>query len=159
MCSRVNKSDYYYGAFLSNLLDRGRTPVLVEKDSSRGVYKILTGHTENYIYMKYVTTKDNGRLWNFGFSRDNLKEVEEYVKKDINLIFGLICSYKGLIDTEIGVFSIEEFKKCIDFDCNKNKNHRISVLKQPHSSYLTLYGTALDRDNGIEVDRYGINNL
>ena len=159
MCNRVNKSDYYYGAFLSNLLDKERNPVLVEKDSNRRVYEVLTHNTENYIYMKYVTISKGRKLWNFTFSKDNLREIEGFIKQGRALKFVFICSYKNLIDTEIGVCSIEEFKLCTDFECKTNERQRISILKKPHSSYLTVYGTALDRDNGVEIDRYGINNL
>ena len=110
MYIRVNKSDYYYGAFLSKVLDSDCTPALVTKDSNRGVYKIFTDKGEHIVYMKYVTNKEDDMLWNFAFTKDNLEEIKDYIKDNVNIMFGLICSYEDLLDTELGLCTLEVFE-------------------------------------------------
>lgn len=160
MCKSVKKYDHYYGAFLSKLLDNGNRPALMKKNDGRSIYKLATDNSdEDYlVYMKYTTNKKGDNLWNFNFTNDNLKEVEGLFM-DKNLVFGLICSYKSLNKTEIAIISKEEFLKCIDFKCSKNKSQRISVLKRKGSTKLYVYGTFLDRTKAIAIERYRINDF
>lgn len=160
MCNRLNKYDHYYGAFLSKVLDNGNRPALMKKDEGRGIYKLATDKSqEDYlVYMKYVSNKKGDNLWNFNFTDSNLREIEELLKTE-NLIFGLIGSYKSLNETEIAIVSKDEFLQCIDFNCSRNKNQRLSVLKKKGSSKLYIYGTFLDRDDAIGIERYRINEL
>ena len=159
MYIRVNKSDYYYGAFLSKVLDNDCTPALVIKDSNRGVYKIFTDNGEHIIYMKYVNNKEDDMLWNFAFTKENLEEIKGYIKDTTKIMFGFICSYENLLDTELGLCTSQEFEKCVDLDCNNEDYQRVSILKIPNSPYLRLYGSRLDRKDNIEIERDRINKL
>lgn len=156
---RVNKSDYYYGAFLSKILDNGCTPALLTNDANRGVYKITTDSGEYIIYMKYLTNHQDDLLWNFSFTKDNLEEIKEYVEKDEKLMFGFICSYESLLFTELGLCDLDEFKRCVDLDCKNEDYKRLSILKVPYSPYLRFYGSELDREDSLEIERTRINNL
>ena len=160
MCNKLNKSDHYYGAFLSKVLDNGNKPALMNKDEGRSIYKLDTDNSqqEYTVYMKYVTNNKGDNLWNFTFTEENLKEIEELIDKE-NLIFGLIGSYKSLNGTEIAIIYKNEFSKCIDFKCVKNKKHRVLVLKKKGSSKLYIYGTFLDREKAIVIERNRINEL
>lgn len=159
MYVRVNKSDYYYGAFLSKVLDSGSTTALVTKDGNRGVYRISTDNGEYIIYMKYLTNQQDDLLWNFSFTKDNFDEIKEYMKADEKLMFGFICSYESLLFTELGLCDLEEFEACVDFECRAEDYQRMSVLKVPYSPYLRLYGTKLDREDSIEIERDRVTKL
>lgn len=156
---RVNKSDYYYGAFLSKILDNGCTPTLLTHDANRGVYKITTDKDEYIIYMKYLTNHQDDLLWNFSFTKDNLEEIKEYAQGEEKLMFAFICSYESLLFTELGLCDFEELKRCIELDCKEGEYKRVSILKVPYSPYLRLYGSELDREESIEIERSRINNL
>lgn len=159
MYIRVNKSDYYYGALLSKILDNNCTPVLVNKDANRGVYKITTNNRETLIYMKYVTNKQDDLLWNFRFTKENLEEIKSYMEQDVDLMFGLICSYESLLFTELGLCKLDEFKKCLDLECNNEDYQRLSVLKTPYSPYLKFYGSTLEREESLEIERNRLDKI
>lgn len=162
MCNKVNKSDHYYGAFLAKVVNQVDKLALIDSGSNRGVYKVYTDNIDKqgcYIYIKYATNKKGDNLWNFNFSKDNLDEIKEYIKNGANIKFAFICSFRSLLDTEIGICNVNELKKCIDINYQEDKNQRLAILKKSNSPYLRFYGTNLTRENCIEIERSRINSF
>lgn len=163
MANRVTKADHFYGAFLTKLLDDGNKPVLIDKDSNRGVYELVTNKGEYLIYMKYATRKNKKRnRWTFNYTDSNIEEIKSYGNK--NIIFAYICSYNDLLNTEIGIADLEELEKCIDPECEINKTNRVTIYKKSNSPVLRMYGTARadeinGKDNTVHLSRDRVNNL
>lgn len=165
MANRVTKADHFYGAFLTKLLDDGNAPVLIDKDSNRGVYELVTDKDEYLIYMKYATRKNKNRnRWSFNYTDNNIEEIKNYEKQNKNIILAYICGYNDLLNTEIGIADLKELKECINPECEINKSNRVTIYKKSGSPVLRMYGTARadeidDKDNTIHLSRDRINNL
>lgn len=160
MCNKINKQDYFYGIFLSSIIDSKKSPVLIDKDKSRGLYKLSTDKSKYKVYIKYAMIDKNRKTWNFSYSKENIEEIKNLIENSKEeIVFSYICSYKDLLNTEIVISNIEELKKCIDPNCKINDRFRISINKKPGSKYLRMYGTKRDISKAIEIDRYRIENL
>lgn len=165
MANKVTKSDHYYGAFLTKVLDDGNTPVLIDKDGSRGVYQLTTDDDEYLVYMKYATNKKkNRKRWTFNYTDNNVEEINSYIEDDKNLIFAYICSYYNLLNTEIAIADLGELKKCVDPENEKNETNRVTIYKKANSPVLRMYGTKRadikdEEDNTIHLSRNRINEL
>lgn len=169
MCCKVNKSDHYYGAFLSKVLDAGNNPAIVEKDNSRGIYKLSTNKDDYIVYIKYATLSNKShKTWNFNYTDNNIQEIKSYINDKRydkeNIIFGYVCSYNDLINTEIALADLDELKECIDPNCTVNISNRVSIRKKDGSPYLRMYGTKKSdkkngKDNTIKLSRSRINEL
>lgn len=165
MSNSVNKSDFYYGVFLTKVLDEGNKAALVSKSKRRGIYRLNTDKDEYIVYIKYANNRDkNNKRWSFNYTDNNIQEIKYYIENRENIIFAYICSYDDLINCEVAIAYLDELKKCINPDCNINKNHSVRIYKKPHSSVLRMYGTARSdkkgsKDNTIHLERDRINNL
>ncbi|NMA95104.1 MAG: hypothetical protein GX974_03600 [Clostridiales bacterium] len=165
MDNSVLKSDFYYGAFLSKIIDAGNKPTLIKKDRVRGIYRLNKG-TENYlVYIKYATVREkHRRRWNFTYTDNDIKEIKKYSDKSENILFVFICTYRDFNNTEIGIATLEELLECIRLDCTVNKNNRTTIIKVPNSPALRMYGTKRadminNKDNTIHLSRSRINGL
>ena len=167
MSNSINKSDFYYGAFLAKVIDNGNKPALVSKDNGRGIYKLTTdANKDDYIvYIKYATnSKKNKRTWLFNYTDNNIEEIKKYIDKGDNIIFAYICAYNDYKNCEIAIAKLEELKKCINPECKINKSNRVSIFKVPNSPVLRMYGTKRadklnNEDNTIHLKRNRINEL
>ena len=167
MANSINKSDFYYGAFLAKVIDNGNRPAIVSKDNGREIYKLKTnGDKEEYIvYIKYATNRNkNSRTWTFQYTDNNIEEIKGYIDKGDNIIFAYICAYNDYKNSEIAIAKLEELKKCINPECEINKSNRVSIYKVPGSPVLRMYGTKRadminNADNTIHLKRSRINEL
>lgn len=165
MSNSINKSDFYYGTFLTKVLDRGNKAALVSKDDGRGIYKLTTDKKEYIVYLKYATNnKKSEKRWTFNYTNNNIEEIEMYANKNEDIIFGFICAYKDLRNSETGIAYLKELKKCMDPDCKVNKSKRVTIYKKSYSPVLRMYGTKRadmkdQQDNTIHLDRVRINEL
>ena len=165
MSNSVNKSDFYYGTFLTKVLDNGNKPALVSKNDGRGIYKLTTNKEDYIVYIKYATNSNkNHRRWTFNYTDNNVEEIKKYMEEDKNIIFAYICAYDDLRNSEIAIAKLEELKECINPKCKRNTVNRVSIYKKPHSPVLRMYGTKRadikdGKDNAIHLRRNRINEL
>lgn len=165
MCNRINKADFYYGSFLTKIIDNGNKPALISKDNGRGIYKLTTDKKEYIVYIKYATNRNKKHTrWAFNYTDENIEEIETYINDDEIILFAYICTYRDLKNSEIAIAIIEELKQCIDPQCKKNKSNRVTIYKKPHSPVLRMYGTKLadikdGEDNTVHLSRNRINEL
>lgn len=162
----ICKADFYYGAFLSVLINNGINPAIVENGPKRNIYAITTDKGDYKIYTKYVVNKNQkDTLWNIIFSTGEIQEINELIDKD-NIIFVFICAFKKVKNnnTEIALLSVDDVRKCIDLSCTVNSRLRISIRKVKHSPNLWVYGTHREckiggSDNTIKIPRKRILEL
>ncbi len=163
----ICKADFYYGAFLSVLINNGINPAIVELGDKRNIYELTTDNGAYKVYTKYVVnSKPKDKLWNVIITEKESDEISRFMDINDNVLFVVICAHKQLINnnTEIAILKTDELKACIDLDCNINKNFRLSIRKKKHSPYLSVYGThradKVDgRDNAIKISRQRILEL
>lgn len=49
------KADFYYGAFLSQLVNNWFAPAIIEHSDKRRIYKLATNYGDFKVYTKYVS--------------------------------------------------------------------------------------------------------
>ncbi len=167
MSYSVRKADFYYGAFLSVIMNNGIRPVIVEVGDKRNIYDITTDKYDYRIYTKYsVNSNLNDNLWNVIFVESEIEEMKELIDSHDKLLFVIICTYKNIKsnNTEIVILNAKDLKNCIDLNCEMNDNLRLSIRKVKHSKYLRVYGTHRSdkkdgEDNTIKILRRRILEL
>lgn len=165
MDNRVMKSDHYYGAFLSKVVDNRNEPAVICKDDGRGIYR-LKGNGDNYlVYIKYRTNQSKSHIsWGFYYTDNEIDEINKYKQAGENLIFAYVCTYEDFLNTEIAIAKLEELGKCIDLEGGQGKTNRVTIHKMANSPVLRMYGTERDskvngKDNTIHLSRNRINEL
>ena len=88
--SILKKADFYYGAVLSTLINRGICPALVESGQDRQIYDFTTDKKEFRLFLKYrsqpIKTKDpEYSSWQFNFSADDKKELTCFLSEATHL--------------------------------------------------------------------------
>ena len=165
MSNSVNKSDFYYGTFLTKVLEKGNKPALVSKSKGRGIYNLKTDKDDYIVYIKYASNvKKKRKRWTFNYTDNNIEEIRDYIVGGENIIFAYICAYDDLKNSEIAIADLEDLKKCINPECEINKSNSIKIYKKVHSRVLRMYGTArADKKNGedntLHLERNRINEL
>lgn len=165
MSNSVNKSDFYYGVFLTKVLEKGNKAALISKNEGRGIYNLNTDKDDYTVYMKYANNSNkSSRRWNFNYTENNIEEIRDYVEKEKNIIFCYICAYDDLKNSEVAIAYLDELKKCINPGCKINKSNLVRIYKKSHSPVLRMYGTARSdikdgKDNTVHLERNRINKL
>ncbi|MFY3792560.1 hypothetical protein ACOQFO_12880 [Ureibacillus sp. MALMAid1270] len=137
------KADFYYGAFLSQLVNSGFAPAIIENSDKRRIYKLATNYGDFKVYTKYVSKQANkgqDKLWHFPFNTDELNNILQ--DESINM-FAFICGVEDLVNSEIAILNREQFNRCIGIDF-KTENRRVSVKSEKGSWNYLLYGTGLE---------------
>src|SRR5690625_3631093 len=145
----LNKNDFYYGALLSQLINSGFAPAIMEKEVDEArLYSISNDHGDYEIYTKYISTTDTNKKkekrWDFLFSASEISYLKEQVNEQ--LIIALICGEKALRGSKIAFLSFTEFKKSIGKEY-QTPNRYVRVKHLKGSKYFNIYGTGLD---GVE---------
>jgi hypothetical protein len=147
------KADFYYGAFLSGLVNSGFVPAIIEKSDLRRIYKLATNFGDYIIYTKYLSKpakEGKYKLWNFNFNVDEMNRILQ--DETINM-FAFICGVKDLVNSEIIILSNEQFKQCIGINF-KVKNRRISVKSEKGTRNYLVYGTGVElKNNPLRVTK------
>lgn len=165
MSNVLNKSDFYYGAFLTKVLDQGKKPALVSRGGGRCIYKVTTDKKEYTVYIKYATNRrKTHKRWTYYYTENNIEEIRKYIENDQEIIFAYICSYTDLNDSEIAISTLRELEACIDFEYDEDETNRVIIHKKRYSPSLRMYGSKRPEmkdglDNTIELDRNRINEL
>ena len=160
MC-KAHKSDFYYGSFLSQLINNGKTPAIVESEDRRSIYSLTTDKGNYTIYSKYVSTprgRDNSCLWNFIFTKDEVEAIKHYKDNGRKFLFALICGKKRLQESEFAVLTLDEARDCLGFNYTTD-TYRLTIKYEKRRKGLGLYGTSRsDRnhdgsDNTLRISR------
>lgn len=134
LSNSIKKSDYYYGSFLSKVIEHGNKLAIIGTDRSRGIYKLTTNKAEYITYIKYCTRDKNQKTWSYSFYKNTeINEIKGYINNHENIIFIFICSYKDLNNGEIAIIYKDEFLNCINLNNDKLDSQRLIVKKVPNS--------------------------
>jgi len=148
--SRINKIDYFCGAFLSYLISNNVEPTLFDAVDKSKIVNFTQKNTDYNAYLKYVSTcaerKVAGKehtLWSVHFSEAENDYIRSKFKKDDreNIVV-LVCAKPNLKETCVAVLSLDDALECLGSD-TKNNQRRISVKFKKGSWYLECYGTAI----------------
>lgn len=94
--SILKEVDFYYGAVLSTLINRGICPALVESGKDRQIYDFVTNKKEFRLFVKYRSRPINTKTpeyssWQFHFSDDDKRELTLFMSDEKHLSVGLVC--------------------------------------------------------------------
>lgn len=168
MC-KLRMNDFYYGAFLSALLNTsGSRPVLFDETGSRRIYLLETNNAgECYVFAKYVTGKGadakNRWLWTFNFTDAEVLRIQELYQVKGNVKLALICVKDGFADSELAVINYEEAMDCMGVEKGV-KNLRINIKTTGGQHGLRMYGSGRSdkingKDNTLVVTRKALEEL
>lgn len=167
-------ADFYYGAFLSALLNYGgKKPSLFDNaaTNSRRIYRLATSNSLNdYIfYTKYSTQGRAGKnsvSWSFPFTADEIQTVENLSKEGFCVKFAFICIQDDLKlkDCELAIVHYDQFLDCTGINKGIKAPYRINIKAIDGKRGLRMYGSGLSdkvhgQDNMLRVDRAELKNL
>jgi len=147
---RINRTDYFCGAFLSYLISNNVEPTLFDAVDKSKVVNFTQKNRDYNVYLKYVSTCKESKvadkeqtLWNVTFSLAENTYIRTKFKQDNreNKVV-LVCAKPNLQDTCVAVLSLDDALECLGDD-NINKQRRISVKYKKGAHNLECYGTAV----------------
>lgn len=165
--SVLKAADFYYGAFLSALLNyAGKRPSLFDnsKTDSRRIYRLTTDKSKSdyLIYTKYTTARknkaDNKDHWIFPFTTLEIEKLMELQSQSQNACVALICVKDGLKDSELAFLDYASAEDCLGIGKGVG-SYRINVVAIDNKHGLRVYGSGRDRktttgaDNMLVVSR------
>ena len=96
------KADFYYGALLSQLVNSGFAPAIIDQGEARRVYEITNNTADFKVYAKYVSkpvnTEVENKRWDFSFNEEEVQTVLNDVSMNM---FAFVCGIDSLRDSEI----------------------------------------------------------
>lgn len=156
--SKINKIDFFCGAFLSYLISNGVEPTLFDAGDKSKVVCFTQKNKDYNAYLKYVSTCSerkvagkNHTLWNVNFSDAENEYIQTKFKKDgrENIVV-LVCTKQNLRETCVAILSLNDALECLGND-TKNEQRRISIKYKKGGWYLECYGTALPDTNAKKI--------
>lgn len=156
--AKVNKVDYYCGAFLSYLIMNKVEPTLFSVTEKSKVVDFLLKNTDYNAFVKYAAAPTPSKLkgkdytrWDFIFSKSEREYLfNNFCKENHNNIVVLVCANKDSKNTYFAVLSYEQTVNCLGND-EVNKSYRIAVKHQKSSKYSYCYGTAKADNNAEKI--------
>lgn len=117
--SILKEADFYYGAVLSTLINRGICPALVESGKDRQIYDFVTNKKEFRLFVKYRSRPINTKTpeyssWQFHFSSDDKRELTLFMSDAKHLSVGLVCGESQLNKSQYAVLHKGELVRLFD---------------------------------------------
>lgn len=154
--ARVNKIDFYCGAFLSYIISNGANEPTLFEDSEKSSKRLkFSLRNKDYkAYLKYVCTPKTPTLkgktytkWDVIFTeseRDYL--TNSFAEEDRENIVILVCANKEFKDTYFAIVKIDDALKCM-----ANEQPRITIKRQKGSKYVSCYGSGISDENALQL--------
>lgn len=171
--SVLKAADFYYGAFLSALLNyAGKKPSLFDnpQTDSRRIYCLTTDKCKQdyLIYTKYGTVRKSKAEakdhWIFPFTQAEVDKLVELQRQSGNTCVALICLKDDLKDCELAFLRYDIAADCLGIGRN-NSSYRINVIAIDNKHGLRVYGSGRDRktadgkDNLLNIPRDTLKEL
>ena len=167
--SKLKVADFYYGAFLSDLLNTpGGRPSLFDETGSRSIYRLETNNNEeSYFFAKYVTDiknkNDSFNHWIFNFTPAEIAKLQELHEEKGRVKVVLICVKESLADSELAIIDYDDAMNCLGVNTGV-KPYRINIKAYSKKHGLRMYGSGradkLDgKDNTIRITRQELVSL
>lgn len=161
MYLRIRKTDFYFGAFLSVIINHGIEPKFIESGVTGKTYRISNKENKisRNIFLKYRTSPMGyNDYWNINFTKNDIDMMKKHSLENNTCLVGLILTDNNLDgdNTEFLIVTIEELKECIDFESEDKR--RLSIQKVSDSQDLRIYGSIREAksygaDNRIRINR------
>lgn len=171
--SVLKPADFYYGAFLSALLNyAGKKPSLFDSSTtdSRRIYCLTTDKSKQdyLIYTKYGTVRksktEKKGYWSFTFTQYEVDKIVELQQQSGNACVALICLKEELKDCELAFLRYDVAADCLGISERKS-SYRINVIAIDNKHGLRVYGSGRVRknpdgkDNMVNVPRDALKEL
>lgn len=144
----LKEADFFYGAALSALFNKGFSPSIVEGGVDRQIYDVMTDEGQYRLYIKYRSFhregKDGYKSWQFNFNNDYYP-IERFIEDGYKLFVILVCGCETLTESELVVLSSENIMKVFD---NQKYTLTISRSKGEKAYRLPIGG---GRSNSIKI--------
>lgn len=156
---RINKVDYFCGAFLSFLISNKIEPTLFEAGDNSKIVEFFIRDKAYKIFFKYSTklrkTKVSGKEysnWDIIFSTNEEKIIQSFDDKNKMVAVVCVCTDEDFKNTTIAILSYTDAISCLGIQQdNMNKQRRITIKHQKSSSKIFCHGTALSDKNAISI--------
>ena len=148
--SILKEADFYYGAVLSTLINRGICPALVESGKDRQIYDFTTNKKEFRLFVKYRSRSINTKTpeyssWQLHFSDDDKRELALFISGAKHLSVGLVCGEGKFNKSQYAVLHREELIKLFD---EKKDSFTISRKTGEKAFRISIGG---GRDNALQI--------
>lgn len=168
MC-KLKAVDFYYGSFLSALLNTpGGRPSLFDATDSRRIYRLETNNNEEcYFFAKYVyevkNKTDRFSHWAFPFTEAEIAKLQELHEEKGRVKLVLICVKEGFKNSELAIVEYDDAMDCLGVDRGVSP-YRISVKAIEGKHGLRVYGSGRSdkmngKDNTLHISRKELKNL
>ncbi len=147
----LKESDFFYGAVISTLLNNKICPALIEGGKDRQVYDFTTNEKDFRLFVKYRsapnTENNDYSSWQFNFSKNDIEELQQYIKLNKELSVELICGKSLLSKCQYAVLHKDE----INVIFGKGKSSvTVSLKSREHNFRISIGG---GRGNALQVPR------
>ena len=148
--SILKEADFYYGAVLSTLINRGICPALVESGKDRQIYDFMTNKKEFRLFVKYRSRPLNTKTpeyssWQFHFSDDDKRELALFISGAKHLNVGLVCGEGQFNKSQYAVLHREEVIRLFD---EQKDSFTISRKAGEKAFRISIGG---GRDNALQI--------
>ncbi len=139
--AKLYEYDFYYGAALSHLFNKKIDPALVEDGADRQVYDFTTDKGNFRLFLKYrsepTTKTESYNSWQFGFSKSEIKELNDYIKLDKQIVIGLICGQEPKNESQFAILHKEYVEELMEKVFEKGKT-RFTIGRQKRGRYFRV---------------------
>lgn len=156
---KINRIDYFCGAFLAYLISNKVEPMLFEAGENSKIAEFTIKDTTYKTFIKYSTKKreinkqgKHFEVWDIIFSANEIQQLEAFADEEKRGTVVCICTDEKLRDTKVAVIDSDKAIQCLGIGKDdKNAQRRISIKHQKSSSKFLCHGTAVSDLNAIEV--------
>lgn len=146
----LRKSDFYHGSLISDLLNNRKSPILIERNGSRWLYKCTTDSGEFSLFMKTTSgqtmTRSNLRSWRFAFADQEILELNaSRTDPTRNMMLALICGNDEMAKTTYALLTREDVNWILDREII-----RFTISIRPGESCFRV-GLRSRRENALRV--------
>lgn len=165
--NKINKLDFYCGAFLSYLIGNGcGEPTLFDVTDKSKIINFMLRNKNYNLFLKYSGTSTSitrrgkkHKRWNVTFTQKDMEYLHtSFIKDDSENLILIVCTNESLKDTYFGILNHADAIKCLGALDGINKQHRMVLNRQKGSKYVHCHGTALSDEAPIKIE-YNYNKV
>ncbi|TDQ32139.1 hypothetical protein [Aureibacillus halotolerans] len=154
--------DFYYGALLSFMINKGNQPSLLRDNENRRMYNVQTDEGHYHLYVKYATSpikpiREAKKQWSFTYSGEEVNEIIKQHKVQ-PLTFAFVCGFHSkLNESHLAILSYNQLADCLDINYPR-KSYYLKTVLIKNSPLLRVHGTGRNdfqdnKDNALKVPK------
>jgi len=161
--------ELFHGAVLTRLIRKDRPISLniieFNADKSRSGYILTDDDGDKPLYIKHskgsaLTPKGYKKSWQFTFSEEHLKEIQELFEDYGHVNIVLVCGAKtiGAEDTYTALLSYDKLEQCVDITGN-NGQQIVNIGDKGGKNYLRVWGSKIFVKKSFGLSESKLNEL